>query len=169
MRSFRWMAAATTIAVVALVITMQATSLARAKALEPAAKASTAAPQGGAAEQAVLQAERDRFAAMLKADATALEKLLAPELSYTHSNAAVQDKAAFINDIKTGAIKYLMMEPTDIKARIFGNMAIVTGGASVHVIQNGNDLTFKIRYTNAHINRGGSWQMVAWQATRLPA
>jgi hypothetical protein len=39
----------------------------------------------------------------------------------------------------------------------------------VHVVQNGNDLTFKIRYTNTHLNRGGAWQMVAWQATRLPA
>jgi Domain of unknown function (DUF4440) len=63
----------------------------------------------------------------------------------------------------------MMIEPTDQKARVFGDMAIITGGASVHVIQNGNDLTFKIRYTNAHIHRGGSWQMVAWQATRLPA
>jgi aconitase B len=106
---------------------------------------------------------------MLKGDADALEKLLASELSYTHSNAAVQDKASFISDIKTGKIKYLTIEPSDRKAQVFGNMAIVTGGASVHVIQNGNDLTFKIRYTNAHINRSGSWQMVAWQSTRLPA
>jgi hypothetical protein len=120
------------------------------------------------AEQAVLQAENDRFTAMQKADAAALEKLLAAELSYTHSNAQVQDKAAFISDIKTGKIKYLTIEASDMKARIFGDMAIVTGGATVHVIQNGNDLSFKIRYTNAHINRGGSWQMVAWQATRLP-
>ena len=134
-----------------------------------------AAPKGQAAkaaagaEEAVLKADNARFDAMTKADGAALEKLLADELSYTHSNAQVQDKAAFISDIKSGKIKYLTVEPTDQKARIFGNMAIVTGGASVHVVQNGNDLTFKIRYTNAHINRGGAWQMVAWQATRLPA
>lgn len=134
-----------------------------------------AAPRGQAAkaaagaEEAVLKADNARFDAMIKADGAALEKLLADELSYTHSNAQVQDKAAFISDIKSGKIKYLTVEPTDQKARIFGNMAIVTGGASVHVVQNGNDLTFKIRYTNAHINRGGAWQMVAWQATRLPA
>jgi hypothetical protein len=60
------------------------------------------------------------------------------------------------------------IEPSDQKARVFGSTAIVTGGASVHVVQNGNDLTFKIRYTNTHLNRGGAWQMVAWQATRLP-
>ena len=127
------------------------------------------AQKASGAEEAVLKADSARFAAMLKGDADALEKLLAPELSYTHSNAAVQDKASFISDIKTGKIKYLTNEPSDRKAQVFGNMAIVTGGASVHVIQNGNDLTFKIRYTNAHINRSGSWQMVAWQATRLPS
>lgn len=42
---------------------------------------------------------------MLKVDAAALEKLLADELIYTHSNAARQDKKAFIDDIKTGKIK----------------------------------------------------------------
>lgn len=148
---------------------MMWTAIAVLAAVTIATPVNTRAQAGSAAEEAVLKADNARFAAMLKADAAELEKLLAPELSYTHSNASVQDKAAFISDIKTGKIKYLAVEPTDQKARVFGTMAIVTGGASVHVIQNGNDLTFKIRYTNAHINRGGSWQMVAWQATRLPA
>ena len=129
---------------------------------------SLSAQAGAAEEQAVLKAESARFDAMIKGDTAALEKLLADELSYTHSNAQVQDKAAFISDIKTGKIKYLTVEPTDQKARVFGTTAIVTGGASVHVVQNGNDLTFKIRYTDTHIRRGGSWQMVAWQSTRLP-
>jgi hypothetical protein len=146
--------AASVAMVTAIVIVLPATSFGQAPS---------------AAEQAVLKADADRFTAMLKADAAALEKLLAPELSYTHSNAAVQNKAEFISDIKTGKIKYLSVEPTDRKASIFGNAAIVTGGAAVHVIQNGNDLTFKIRYTNAHVKRAGGWQMVAWQATRLPS
>jgi Domain of unknown function (DUF4440) len=44
---------------------------------------------------------------MVKADVAALDKLLAPELSYTHNNAQVQDKGAFVGDIKGGAITYL--------------------------------------------------------------
>jgi ketosteroid isomerase-like protein len=133
------------------------------------AQSSSGAAGATAADEAVLKAEQQRFAAMRSADASTLEKLLAPELSYTHSNASVQDKAAFIADIKSGAIKYLMIEPADMKVHVLGNTAVVTGGASVHVIQNGADLTFRIRYTNVHVNRAGSWQMVAWQATRLPA
>ena len=105
---------------------------------------------------------------MVKADVGTLDKLLAAELSYTHSNAQVQDKGGFIGAIKSGAIKYLSIDPNDVNVVVFGNTAIVTGGASLHVIQNGTDLTIKIRYTNAQINRTGSWQMVAWQATRLP-
>jgi ABC-type phosphate/phosphonate transport system substrate-binding protein len=147
------------VATVALLTTLSIGALAKS----PQAK------EASAAEQAVLKADNERFTAMLKADTAALEKLLADELSYTHSNAQVQDKAAFISDIKTGKIKYLTIEATDQKARVFGTTAIVTGGASVHVVQNGNDLTFKIRYTNTHLNRGGAWQMVAWQSTRLPA
>jgi hypothetical protein len=137
------------------------------------AQTSPATPSGAStaalkAEQDVRQAERDRFAAMVKADAGALDKLLARELSYTHSNAQMQDKAGFIADIKSGAIKYLSIDPNDISVYVFGNAAVVTGGAAVHVMQNGTDLSIKIRYTNMQINRNGSWQMVAWEATRVP-
>ena len=77
----------------------------------------------------------------------------------------MQDKAAFTRRHQVGEDQAtLTVEPTDQKARVFGNMAIVTGGASVHVVQNGNDLTFKIRYTNARTSiaagRGRWWRGV---------
>jgi hypothetical protein len=120
------------------------------------------------AEEQVRQAEKDRFSAMIRADAGALDKLLASELSYTHSNAQLQDKTAFIADIKSGAIKYLTIEPSDQTVHVFGTTAVVTGGAAVHVLQNGNDLSIKIRYTTVQLNRNGAWQLVAWEATRVP-
>ena len=147
-----------TCGVLALALLLAGSSI---RAQTPPAPA-TAANTTAKAEGDVRQAERDRFAAMVKADTGALDKLLASELSYTHSNAQIQDKAAFIRDIKTGAIKYVSIEPNDMKVRVFGNAAVVTGGATVHVVQNGSDLSIKIRYTATHINRSGSWQMVAW-------
>jgi hypothetical protein len=135
----------------------------------PAATAAASAASAMAkAEQEVQKAEKDRFEAMVKADAGALDRLLAPELSYTHSNAQIQDKPGFIADIRGKAIRYLKIEPTDVHVMVVGTTAVVTGGAAVHVIQNGNDLNIKIRYTDVHINRRGEWQMIAWQATRLP-
>ena len=122
------------------------------------------------AEQQVLQAEKDRFAAMVKVDEAALNKLLADDLTYTHSNANLQTKAQFIADLKSGAIKYVSVAPVEAewKVRIFGTVAVVNGAAAVHVVDHGNDLTFRIRYTNVHTNRPGYWQMAAWEATRFP-
>ena len=108
---------------------------------------------------------------MMKADEAALTRLLADDLTYVHSNANLQTKAQFIADLKSGAIKYLSIVPTeaDWKVRIVGDTAIVIGTAAVHVVDHGADLTFRIRYTNVHVNRGGRWQMLAWQSTKFPA
>ncbi len=130
--------------------------------------ARTAPQAGGATEQSLLQAEKARFTAMQSADTAALEKLLGQELSYTHTSAAVQTKAQFISDIKTGTIKYLSIDSTEMKPHVYGNVGVITGGAAVHIILRGKDQSFRIRYTDVHVNRSGGWQMVAWEATRLP-
>lgn len=126
--------------------------------------------QSGKADQAVLQAEKDRFAAMIKGDRAALEKLLADDLTYTHSSALFETKEQFIKSVTSGNIDYVSIEPSesDWKVRVNGNTAIVNGVAAVNVIDTGKDLKIKIRYTTIHTNRGGTWQLQAWQATRFP-
>lgn len=119
-------------------------------------------------EEGVRQAERARFAAMVKADVGALDKLLAPELIYTHGDARRIDKAAFISDFKTGAFNYVTIEPSEMNVRVYGDVAVVTGAAAMHVVQDGKDAHIRIRYTNTQVRGGGGWQMVAWQATRIP-
>ena len=142
------------------------TALAAALALPAPARTVAQAPT--LSEAAVLNADNDRFAAMQKADVAALEQLLGAELRYTHTSAVVQSKDEFIADIRTGTLKYLSIEPKDQKVQMYGNVAVVTGGAAVHIILRGNDQSFQIRYTNVHVNRNGKWQMVAWEATRVP-
>jgi ketosteroid isomerase-like protein len=124
----------------------------------------------GKAEQQVLQAEKDRFAAMVKGDKAALERLLADDLTYTHTSALFQNKAEFIGSVVGGTIDYVSVAPSesDWKVRIDGNYALVTGVAAVNVIDTGKDLKFKIRYTTVHRNQGGRWQLASWHATRFP-
>ena len=126
--------------------------------------------QAPKAEQQVLQAEKDRFAAMVKGDKAALERLLADDLTYTHSSALFESKGEFIKSVTGGTIDYVSIVPseTDWKVRVNGNTAIVNGVAAVNVVDTGKDLKIKIRYTSIHANRGGQWQMQAWQATRFP-
>jgi hypothetical protein len=126
--------------------------------------------QAGKTEQQVLQAEKDRFAAMIKGDRPALEKLLADDLTYTHSSALFESKEQFIKSVTSGNIDYVSIVPSeaDWKVRVNGNTAIVNGIAAVNVIDTGKDRKIRIRYTTIHTNRGGAWLLQAWQATVIP-
>ena len=126
--------------------------------------------QGGKAEQQVLQAEKDRFAAMVKGDRSALEKLLADDLTYTHSTALLETKEQFIKSVTSGTIDYVSIVPSesDAKVRVNGNTAIVNGVAAVNVIDTGKDRKIRIRYTTVYTNRGGAWLLQAWQSTVIP-
>ena len=97
--------------------------------------------------------------------------LLADDLTYTHSSALFESKEQFIKSVTSGNIDYVSIVPSesDWKVRVNGNTAIVNGVAAVNVIDTGKDLKIKIRYTTIHTNRGGSWQLQAWQATRFPS
>jgi ketosteroid isomerase-like protein len=126
--------------------------------------------QMGKAEQQVLQAEKDRFAAMIKGDRAALEKLLADDLTYTHSSALFESKEQFIKSVTSGNIDYVSIVPSeaDWKVRVNGTTAIVNGIAAVNVVDTGKDRKIRIRYTTIHTNRGGAWLLQAWQATVIP-
>ena len=126
--------------------------------------------QMGKVEQQVLQAEKDRFAAMVKGDRAALEKLLADDLTYTHSTALLENKEQFIKSVTSGNIDYVSIVPSeaDWKIRVNGNTAVVNGLAAVNVIDTGKDRKIRIRFTTVQANRGGAWQLLAWQSTVVP-
>ena len=119
------------------------------------------------AEQEVRKAESARFGAMVKNDLAALDRLLAPELIYTHGDGRVVDKAAFIADLKTGDFKYVSIDADESKVRVFGDTAIVSGVAGMSVINKGTPAKIRIVFSTTHLRRNGSWQMVSWHATRL--
>ena len=67
-----------------------------------------------AAEAAVRAAELARFKAQTTGDLKALDALLGDELVYTHSSAAVDSKASYVESMRSGALKYQTIEPRDI-------------------------------------------------------
>jgi metal-dependent HD superfamily phosphatase/phosphodiesterase len=119
------------------------------------------------AETELAAIERQRFAAMLAADVAALDRILAPDLTYTHSNAKLETKQEFIEAIKTGALKYRAITPEEIRVRVYGSTAVLTGRCRFEVTSGGQDLKVLVRFTDVYVNRDRPWQMVAWQSTRI--
>lgn len=120
------------------------------------------------AADTVKELDAKRFQAQTKNDFDALGTLLADDLVYTHSSAAVDGKTSYIDTMRSGKTKYEAIEPTDVKVRVYGNTAIINGTAKLTVTSNGATNTFSVRYTDIWVMRDNKWQMVGWQSTRLP-
>ncbi len=120
------------------------------------------------AEQEIRQREIRRFEAMLRVDVAALDDILSEDLTYTHATGVFETKAEFIAKLKSGQVKYESLVPEDMRVRVYGTTGVVTGLARVKVHVKGEHLSFQLRFTDVYVKKGDHWQMVAWQATRLP-
>src|SRR5260221_9984323 len=76
-------------------------------------------------EDAVAKSVEAFRAAQVASDAKAFDALCAAELSYSHSDGRVEDKAAFIAGATNGKSKFLSLAYKDTKVRVVGNAAIV--------------------------------------------
>jgi hypothetical protein len=119
--------------------------------------------------ESVESVERARFVAMTRQDIVALDPMLAPDLTYCHSNGLCEDKTHFLETIQAGAIRYKEMKVEQMRARPVGKAAyVLTGTVAVTGEQAGQPVSMRIGYTDIYVNRDGSWRLLAWQSTRLP-
>ncbi len=118
--------------------------------------------------QEIIGLDRRRMELMCQRDVQALRDLLADDLVYTHSSAKVDTKQSLLDAMESGATVYTSIEPSEVRAQAFGDAVVLTGVARIGVTSSGRPLDFGVRFTDVYANRGGRWQMVAWQSTRLP-
>ena len=118
--------------------------------------------------QKIIDLDRQRMEAMAKKDVAMLNQLLSDDLVYTHSSARIDTKQSLIGAMESGATVYTAVTPSDVVAQDLGDAVVLTGVARISVTSNGNPINFGVRFTDVYANKGGQWQMVAWQSTRLP-
>lgn len=118
--------------------------------------------------QHIIELDRQRMQAMGGKDIATLNKLIADDLIYCHSNARIDSKQSLIGAMESGATVYTSVEPSEVKAQDLGDAVVLTGIARISVVSNGKPNSFGVRFVDVYANRGGNWQMVTWQSTRLP-
>src|SRR4030088_1449717 len=120
-------------------------------------------------EEAVAKKVEAFRAAQVAADAKAFDALCAPELSYSHSDARVEDKAAFIANATNGKSKVLSLDYKDPKIAVVGSAAIVR----FHWVGEAESVPDgKKSATNLHIlmnwqKQGADWKLLSRAATKL--
>ena len=118
--------------------------------------------------QKVIDLDRQRMTAMAQKDIAKLNELIADDLVYTHSSARLDTKQSLIGAMEAGRTVYTAVVPSDVKAQEFGDTVVLTGSARIGVNSGGNAMNFGVRFIDVWVNKGGKWQMAAWQSTRTP-
>jgi ketosteroid isomerase-like protein len=131
--------------------------------------ASVAAADDTTTEQDALNFQAARFNAMVNADVERLEEFLADDLTYTHTTGWIESKAEFLSTVESGRIDYMVVTPREVKVRIYGDFAIMTGLSRMQGTVGDRTVDFTIRFTDVSRRVGNSWQLVAWQSAKLPA
>jgi ketosteroid isomerase-like protein len=117
--------------------------------------------------QMIIDLDRKRMSAMAQKDIATLNAVIADDLIYTHSSARLDTKQSLIGNMQSGSTVYTSVEPSDVKAQDLGSAVVLTGVARISVTSGGKPNSFSVRFTDVYANRGGKWQMVTWQSTRL--
>jgi hypothetical protein len=116
-----------------------------------------------------MKAEMARYAAQTSNDFGAMDRLFGNDLTYNHSSAASDDKAKYIDAMRSGRTKYRKMTPNnDLTTRTYGCLAIITGTAVYEVTAGGQDRSVPLRFTSIWAKRPAGIQFVSWQSTGIP-
>ena len=120
-------------------------------------------------EEAVAEKLEAFRAAQVAADAKALDALCAAELSYSHSDGRVEDKATFVANATNGKSKFLSLAYQDPSIRVVGPAAIVRFHwvGEQEAVADG-----KKSSTNLHIlmnwqKQGTDWKLLSRGSTKL--
>lgn len=129
--------------------------------------AKAAGCDGAITADEALKAEDARYAAQTKSDFDAMEKLFGDDLIYVHSTAVTDSKASYIERQRSG-LRYRVMKPSDVKVRVFGCLAIITGKGDYEVTVDGKDSSPHLLFTAIWAKRGPDVQFVSWESTAIP-
>jgi ketosteroid isomerase-like protein len=132
-----------------------------------AATAGKAAAAASSAEDEIKAIEKERAAAATKADVTTLAKYTSDDYTFIDRTGRVSDKQQTMSRLKSGDIKLTANDLSDLKVRLYGNTAVVTGRADVKGTNAGKDMSGPILFTRVYVKKDGRWQSVAFQQTPL--
>jgi ketosteroid isomerase-like protein len=119
---------------------------------------------GADAGAAVKESSKAWRAAVIAQDKAALEKWLAEDLVYAHSNGKTESKAEYIASVVTGPSRYQAFTEENTIVRVYGDVAVLEGNVEVKPV--GRD-AYRVRTLEVYLQRAGRWRMTAHQSARL--
>ena len=114
-------------------------------------------------EQTVMQMERDWAQALVRADVATMDRILADDWFGQGPPGGSSNKAGALAALKSGAPKYDSVTVGEMKVRVFGDVAVVTGTQDEKSSYKAKDSSGHYVWTDVFVKRQGKWQAVVSQ------
>jgi ketosteroid isomerase-like protein len=127
---------------------------------------SSTAP-GASVQDEIKKIEQERNEALLKHDTATLERMTSDDYTFINQRGELRTKAEILTGFKSGGFNYGAREVSDLKVRVYGDTAVVTGRAKQRGVENSKDYSGENRFTRVYVKQNGRWVSVALQVTLI--
>jgi ketosteroid isomerase-like protein len=120
------------------------------------------------ADQQLMKLENEWADAMVKRDAAALDGILANDYTGTNADGIVSTKAQYLASLKSGKDVISSLVLDDMRVRVYGDTAVVTGRSTAKEVSEGKDISTQFRWTDMWVkDYAGRWQCVASHSSNI--
>ena len=117
----------------------------------------------------VQRLEEQLRAAEIAGDVATLDRLLSDDFVGISVSGELNTKSQQLNRMRTGALVLTRLDVDDIKIKLLGKVAVVTGRARVEGTSDRAPLKGNFRYTRVYLHMpGGAWKITNFEVTRIP-
>jgi ketosteroid isomerase-like protein len=118
-------------------------------------------------EQELIKLENEWAEAWVKSDIAFHDRIMADDYTWTAPQGFVMTKADDLTLIKSGQDVITLWVLADMKVRIYGDAAVVTGRDTIKETYKGKDVSGQNRWTHTWVKRDGRWQCVAGHSSEI--
>ena len=115
----------------------------------------------------ILDLERQRQQAQLHGDWQSIQKLNSPDLLDITGNGGIRTAAENTEAMRSGKLKFTVVDMTDQQVRVYGNVAVVTGIGHRTGSNEGVSFDQRFRFSRIYVLQDGGWRAVVAQNTRI--
>jgi hypothetical protein len=124
-----------------------------------------AAATSAADEEQIKQLERDRQDAFVRGDIDALDRDTASDYTTINGSGKLSTKPQMMQNLRQAKTKVLSAKLEELKARIYGETAILTGDYRDVNVREGVQHETHALFTRIFVKNKGAWQAVGYQQT----
>jgi ketosteroid isomerase-like protein len=125
-------------------------------------------PNADLQRQEVVALEKEAARAIQLGDATFFRRVYSDDFSGVLSRGEIVDRDSFIAAVQAPDIKYESFTASDVKVRLFRDVAVATSTWSMRAVLKGQKVSSQMRVVHVYMYTGGGYHVTSGQTTLLP-